>query len=76
MMRVSAEAGKITLPVFILHGGGDKIVDPAASIMLNDKISSKDKLFKIYEGDYHEVHNEFDREVMFKDLEDWLTAHI
>lgn len=76
MMRVSAEAGKITLPVFIFHGGGDKIVDPAASIMLNEKISSKDKSFKIYEGDFHEVHNEFDREVMFKNLEEWLAAHV
>lgn len=76
MMRVSAEAGKITLPVFILHGNGDKIVDPAASIMLNEKVSSKDKSFKIYEGDYHEVHNELDREVMFKDLEVWLAAHV
>ncbi len=76
MMRVSAEAARITLPVFILHGSGDKIVDPAASIMLNEKVSSKDKSFKIYEGDYHEVHNELDREVMFKDLEVWLAAHV
>lgn len=76
MMRVSAEAARITLPVFILHGSGDKIVDPAASIMLNEKVSSKDKSFKIYEGDYHEVHNELDREVMFKDLETWLAAHV
>lgn len=76
MMRVSAEAARITLPVFILHGSGDKIVDPAASIMLDEKVSSKDKSFKIYEGDYHEVHNELDREIMFKDLETWLAAHV
>ena len=73
--RVSNEAGMISLPVFILHGSGDKLVEPTASQMLYEKVSSKDKTLKIYEGLYHEVHNEFEREVMFKDLETWLAAH-
>ncbi|HOW92533.1 MAG TPA: lysophospholipase [Anaerolineaceae bacterium] len=76
MKIVSSTAQKITLPVFILHGSGDKIVDPAASEMLYEKVGSKDKTLKIYEGLYHEVHNEPEREVMFKDLEDWLQTHV
>ena len=76
MSRVTAEAGKITLPLFILQGAGDKIVDPAGAPMLYEKASSKDKTLKIYEGLYHEVHNEPEREKMFKDLENWLQAHV
>lgn len=76
MTTVSNDAARITLPVFILHGSGDKIVDPAASEMLFDKIGSKDKTLRIYEGLFHEVHNEPEHDKMFKDVEDWLATHI
>lgn len=76
MSRVTAEAGKISLPLFILQGGGDKIVDPAGAPMLYEKAGSKDKTLKVYEGLFHEVHNEPEREKMFKDLEIWLQTHV
>ena len=76
MSRVTAQAGKISLPLFILQGDGDKIIDPAGAQMLYAKAGSKDKTLKIYTGQYHEVHNELKREEMFKDLEDWLEAHV
>jgi alpha-beta hydrolase superfamily lysophospholipase len=75
MLRVTAEAAKITLPVFILQGSGDRIVDPAGAPMLYEKVSSKDKTLKMYEGLYHEIHNEPERETMFKEVEIWLQAH-
>jgi len=76
MMRVTAEAGTISLPLFIFQGSGDKVVDPNGATMLYEQVSSKDKTLKIYDGLYHEIHNEPDREKMFKDLEDWLQAHV
>jgi alpha-beta hydrolase superfamily lysophospholipase len=76
MMRVTAETAKITLPFIAIQGSQDKIVDPGGSQMLYDNAGSKDKTLKIYEGLYHEVHNEPEREVMFKDLESWLAAHV
>lgn len=76
MLRVTAEVSKISLPLFILQGSGDKIVDPAGAPMLYEKVGSKDKTLKVYEGLYHEVHNEPEREKMFKDLEIWLQAHL
>jgi len=74
MMRVTTETDKITLPFIVIQGGEDKIVDPGGAQMLYDKAGSKDKTLKIYQGLYHEVHNEPEREVMFKDLESWLAA--
>lgn len=76
MMRVAEEFHKVTLPLFILHGGGDKIVEPDGGNLLYEKAGSTDKTLKIYEGLYHEVHNEPEREVMFKDLEEWLEARL
>lgn len=76
MMRVSAEVGAISLPLFIIQGSEDKLVAPAGAQMLYDRCGSADKTFKVYEGLYHEVHNEPERETMFRDLEAWLEAHI
>jgi acylglycerol lipase len=75
MMRITAEAGRITLPVFILQGSADKLVDPGDAQLLYDKVSSNDKTLRMYDGLYHEVHNEPERETMFKDMETWLKAH-
>lgn len=76
MLRVTEEAAKITLPLFILQGSGDRIVDPSGAPMLHEKVGSKDKTLKMYEDLYHEVHNEPERETMFKDVEAWLQVHI
>ena len=74
MNRVNAETDKITLPFIVIQGSEDKLVDAGGAQMLYDKAGSKDKTLKLYEGQYHEVHNEPEREVMFKDLETWLAA--
>lgn len=76
MNRVNAEVGTLTLPFIVIQGSQDKLVDPGGAQMLYDKAGSKDKTLKIYDGLYHEVHNEPEREVMFKDLESWLAAHV
>jgi acylglycerol lipase len=76
MQRVTAEAGKITLPFIVLQGSADKLVDPGGAQMLYDKASSKDKALKIYEGLYHEVFNEPERARVLRDVETWLAVHV
>jgi len=76
MQRISVEAEKITLPFITIQGSADRLVDPGGAQMLYDKASSKDKVIKIYEGLYHEVFNEPERAMVFKDVETWLKAHI
>lgn len=76
MMRVMAEAETITLPFITVQGSEDKIVDPNSAQMLFDKAGSTQKRIKIYEGLYHEVFNEPEREVVLKDVEDWLEAQL
>ncbi len=76
MQRVTEEVEKITLPIIVVQGSEDKLVDPDGAQMLYDKAGSKDKTLKIYQGAYHEVHNEPEREIMFKDVETWLASRI
>jgi alpha-beta hydrolase superfamily lysophospholipase len=76
MRRVEREAGGITLPLLILLGGADKIVNPGGSRMLYEKAGSKDKTIRIYEDLYHETFNEPERELVLDDVEAWLAARV
>ena len=76
MQRVNAEMSTITLPLIIVQGGQDKLVDPEGSKMLYENAKSADKTLKMYEGLYHEVFNEPEREVALGDVATWLAAHV
>jgi len=76
MVRITSEAGKITLPIIIVQGAEDILVDPSGAQMLYDMAGSEDKTLKIYDGLYHEVFNEPDRDIVLKDVENWLESHL
>ena len=67
---------KITLPVLIMHGDSDRLVDPEGSHMLYERLGSRDKTLKLYGGFYHEVFNEPGRKQVFDDMKTWLGSHI
>jgi alpha-beta hydrolase superfamily lysophospholipase len=75
MQRVTAEAATIRLPILLLQGSADRLVDPGGAKMLYEKASTPDKTLKVYAGLYHEVFNEPEREQVLKDVEAWLEAH-
>jgi alpha-beta hydrolase superfamily lysophospholipase len=76
MEQVQKDAGKITLPLLLVHGSEDKLVDPDASQMLYDTVSSKDKTLIFYDGYYHEVFNDPEKEKVFADMEAWFDKHL
>lgn len=76
MARVAGEAGRITLPVFIVHGGSDRLVDPEGSRILHNRAGSVDKTFKVYDGLFHEVFNEPERDRVLGDVESWLELRL
>ena len=63
-------------PCLILHGGGDQIVTPDSSKHFYDHISSTDKQLKIYEGLYHEILNEPEKNTVIEDIHLWIKARI
>ena len=44
--------------------------------MLYDKADSEDKTLKIFDGLFHEVFNEPERDIVLKDVENWLDPHM
>jgi len=76
MQRVTNEANKITLPLMIIQGGADRLVDPAGAQMLFEKVGSAEKGLKIYDGFYHEVFNEPEHEQVMIDVEKWLESRL
>jgi acylglycerol lipase len=76
MRRVIEEASTITLPVTIVQGSEDKLVDPAGARMLYKTVGSADKTLKVYDGLYHEVFNEPEHAEVLGDVEAWLDAHV
>ncbi|MDF1618293.1 alpha/beta fold hydrolase [Petrocella sp. FN5] len=69
--------GNYTYPVFIFHGGDDRIVSKAFSENLYSNISSVDKTLEIYQGLYHESLNERnEKAIVMSDIIDWLNVRI
>ena len=76
MHRVIAEAAGITLPIMILQGGADRLVDPAGARMLYEKVGASDKTIKTYDGLYHEVFNEPEHDQVLTDVGAWIEDHV
>ncbi len=76
MRTITDQADRVTLPILIVQGSADKLVDPAGARMLYDAVSSVDKTIKIYDGLYHEVFNEPEHDKVLHDVEVWLEAHL
>ncbi|GAO44691.1 alpha/beta hydrolase [Flavihumibacter petaseus] len=74
--RLKAEMASVTLPLLILHGTEDKATKPSGSQYFYDTASSPDKTLKLYQGHYHDLLNDLDREVVMKDIIDWLKKRV
>jgi lysophospholipase len=69
-----ATVGSITVPTLILYGTADRLCPPAASVMLAERIGSEDKSVRAYDGLFHEILNEPEREAVLDDIATWLAA--
>jgi acylglycerol lipase len=76
MEKLQSKMSELSLPILIMHGAADRISDPSSSRMLFDGAGSKDKTLKLYEGFYHEIFNDPDRQQVFSDMDDWLKLHV
>jgi alpha-beta hydrolase superfamily lysophospholipase len=74
--RLQAQATTIRLPLLLVQGSADTLVDPAGTKLLYQKASSTDKTLKMYEGLYHEVMNEPERAQVLQDIQTWLAARL
>jgi len=73
---IQAGMESISLPLLILHGSDDRLADPEGSKSLYERAQSKDKALKLYEGYYHEVMNEPEKEMVLADIVEWTEGHL
>jgi lysophospholipase len=59
--RAIADAAKLSVPLFCLQAGDDKIALPAATERFMERVSSVDRQYLRLPGLYHEILNEPDR---------------
>jgi len=64
----------VTLPLLILSGTADRLSDPEGSKQLYKRAQSKDKTLKLYDGLYHEILNEPEKEKVLTDIVEWLDG--
>ena len=71
-----ANASQLHVPLLMLHGGSDRLIDPEATKRFYASAASRDKRMKIYDGMYHEICNEVGRERVLADMEQWLNERL
>ncbi len=67
---------RITVPVLVMHGGADRLADPEGSRLIYEGVGSQDRTLRIYEGLYHEIFNEPEKEQVLADVAGWLEQRV
>lgn len=73
-----ARAREFKPPLLIMHGTADRITYPSGSeefAKLTGE-TNKDVTLKLWEGMYHEIHNEPEQTQVFKFMIEWMDRHL
>ena len=72
---VLQQAHRLTLPMLILQGSEDLLIDPDTTQAFVGSAGAHDKQIQWYDGFYHELFNETRKEDVLTDAIQWLDAH-
>lgn len=75
MDELPGRVGALRVPLLLMHGTVDELTEPDGSRMLEARSGSPDQTVHWYEGLWHEIFNEPERERPLADLRAWLAAH-
>ncbi len=70
--KAKSELDKIHHPIFINHGSADILIAPESSQLLYEMISSTDKTLKMWDGLYHEILNEPEKDEVAREIINWI----
>jgi len=73
---VQKELSAFDLPLLLIHGTADRMVTPEGSKQLFAEAATADKELKLYDGLYHELLNEPEKEEILADIVAWLDARL
>ena len=75
VQRVVRGLPALRLPLLVMHGTADRLAPVEGGKLVAEKAGSKDKTLKLYDGLFHEIFNEPERDAVLGDLVAWLDAH-
>ena len=75
MSRVDAALPSLRVPLLVMQGTADGLVDPGCGPHVYERAGSPDKTLKMYDGLWHEIFNEPERDQVLADLIAWLRSH-
>jgi len=67
---------QITLPVWFGHSSIDRLTSFDASRNFFNRVASKDKTFKKYDGLFHEIMNEPEKRIVIQDMLIWIQKRL
>jgi len=70
--EIQASMEKFDTPVLILHGTVDGLTNPEGSKQLYARAKTQDKTLRLFEGWYHELHNEPDGASVIDEIVSWI----
>ncbi|HEX3801395.1 MAG TPA: alpha/beta hydrolase [Solirubrobacteraceae bacterium] len=73
---LARDVKQITLPTLLMWGTSDRLCPPSGSELVAAKIGSEDLTVKRYEGLFHEIMNEPERDQVLDDLVGWFGTHL
>ncbi|MDX2006225.1 MAG: alpha/beta hydrolase [Meiothermus sp.] len=74
--RVKTQAGRIQVPLLLVHGGADRMNLPQGVQGWVGGVGSADKELKLYPGNLHEVHNDYDAPKLMEDVRGWIEQRV
>ena len=75
MTLLPARVRDLRLPLLVQHGTDDRICPPDGSRALAESVGTDDLTVRWYDGLWHEIYHEPERERPLADLREWLAAH-
>lgn len=77
MMRLIQEkAANFKLPLLLIHGSADGLTNPKGSELFAEKAGSADKTYQVFQGGYHELINDSDKEEVMQLICNWIEVRV
>ena len=69
-------ASELKAPTLLMHGGADRVTSAEASKTFAANAPADKLTLKIWDGFYHELHNEPEKDEVFKTIIEWMDARL
>lgn len=76
MGRAWDHARRVTVPIVILHGTGDRLTAPAASRAFLRRVGTADRTLLLYDGAWHDLAHEPVAPTITTDVQAWMDARL